>query len=281
MGQLVEVLAVEVPEVDADGPLLGANLDDPSPGRRIAAGAVEIGGWALGRTPVAAVEAVLAGEAVAMAPVRRAREDIAAAFPQVAAAGHAGFQISLDLRGASAELDLEVRARVGEDSIPIGGLRLRKLWRDDLGDGEPPLVSVIVLAGDEDEATTARTLASVGSQRHEPTEVLFFRGRSPAAIRNEAIRRSSGRLLCFLPAGASLVEGALAAGVEALRERPAAAARIDGSPQGVAAALYRRSAFEELDGFDSGAGDCDTEAAIRAAGLGARFEPGSIVAGGE
>jgi hypothetical protein len=283
VGQLVEVLAVDVKDVAADGPLLGANLDDPAPGRRIAAGALEIGGWVLGREPIAAVEAVLAGKAIAMAPVRRRREDIAAAFPQVAASGHAGFQIGLDLTSAAVDEELEVRARVGRDTVPIGRLRLRKLWRDDLGDERRPLVSVIVLAGDEEEDKEAmsRTLASIRGQRHDPTEVLFFRGSSPAAVRNEAIRASSGRLLCFLLAGDALVEGALASGVGALRERPAAAALIDGSPRAVAGALYRRSAFEELGGFDPSAGDCDAEAAGRTVGLGARFEPGSLVAGSE
>lgn len=271
---------MDVPELAADGPLLGANLDEPARGRRIAAAALEIGGWALGREPVAAVEAVLAGEVVATAPVRRRRDDIADAFPALAASAHAGFQLVLDLAASAAD-ELEVRARIAEETISIGRLRLRKLWRDDLGDEECPLVSVIVLAaaGGADEAAISRTLESVGRQRHDPTEVLTFRGDSPAAARNEAIRHSSGRLLCFLPAGSVLADDALARGVKGLREQPAAPAAIDGSPQAVAAALYRRSAFEELRGFDPSADDCDAEAAARAVALGARFEPGRIVAG--
>jgi hypothetical protein len=296
VGQLVEVLAVAVEKADPDGPLLGASVDGPRVGRRVAARAVEIGGWALGATAkVEEVEAVLDGEVVARAPVRHPRPDIAAAFPDVPGASSAGFELALDASRGSAEAELEVRARVGSDAVPIGRLRLRRGWRGEPASGEPALVSAILL-WEDGEQDLERTLRGVVEQASEPIELLVVhpaeldeaalgawtreRGvrraaaarSGGAALRDEGVRRSNGQFLLFLEAGTVLAAGGLGRGLELLRRHPEAAGLLDAAAGGpAAAAIYRRAAFEELGGFEDGP-------ERRAAAYGALLEPGALVA---
>jgi hypothetical protein len=302
VGQLVEVLAVGVEEIASDGPLLGASIDGPRAGRAVAAHAVEIGGWALGgRVKVGEVEGVLGGAVVSRAPVFHSRPDIAAAFPKAAGAASAGFELLVDASKGPAETDLEVRARVGSTALPIGGLRLRRYWRGGPALGESPLVSAIVVWEDEGQ-DLERTLRSIVEQRPgsvieslvvhpvelgDVTEAWRERGvrslASPepgaAELRNAGIQRSNGHLLVFLEAGTVFGDGALARCLESLERRPEAAGLVDAAVEGrVAAAIYRRAAFEELGGFDEGPGrPTDGRLARRAAEYGALFEPGILV----
>ncbi|HEU4735678.1 MAG TPA: hypothetical protein VFS48_01470, partial [Solirubrobacterales bacterium] len=217
MGQLVEVLAVAVEKAAPNGPLLGANIDAPQAGRRVAAAAVEIGGWALGRTAVAdEIEVTLDRAVVARAPLGQARPDIAESFPEAAEAASAGFELVLDASRAPAEAEFEVRARVGAEAVPIGSLRLRRSWREATASGEPRLISVVLACQEEGEAL-GRTIGSLREQRYWPTELLISHPASldpssfeawrelgircvasagpAAALRNEGIRRSNGQLL--------------------------------------------------------------------------------------
>jgi hypothetical protein len=305
VGQLVEVLTIAVEEVSADGPLLGANVDAPLPGRRVAAAAVEIGGWALGRTAMPdEIEVALDGMVVARSPVRGSRPDIAAAFPAAAAAAKAGFEVALDASRAQPEAVAEVRARFGSAAVPVATLRLRRCWRGEPSPGESPLVSVVVPS--EGAHGLEQTVRSIGEQRYGPTELLIVHsaglpdtevapwrakgvrcvaasGRG-AALHNEGIRRSNGQLILFVGPGSTLAVGALSHGVEALERRPEAAGLLDAIPDGeVSAAIYRRAAFEELGGFrDAGEGSCDSELARRAsARYDLVFEPGALVTAGE
>jgi len=281
MGQLVEVTAVEAEEVPSEL-LLGASVDTPTAGRRLSAHAVEIGGWALGREEeVTAVEVVHDGEVLARAPVGQLREDIGAAFPDVERAGTAGFELEAEAAGLPVAAELVVRAKAGEATVPVARLRLRRYWR---GRWErPPLVRIVVNPdADEAEGGLEATMGSLAAERYPLTElpVASAGSASPAAARNEAIRRSEGELILFLPAGAVLAAGALANSVGRLTATEAACALIDAEPGGeIAAALYRRSAFEELEGFDPEAPDCDRELAERARRLDALFEPGSLLGG--
>jgi hypothetical protein len=305
VGQLVEVLAMAVDEVAPGGPLRGASIDWPQPGRRVAARAVEVGGWALGRAAAAGeVEALLDGTLVARAPVRRPRPDIAAAFPGVKGAASAGFELLVDAGRGPAEADLEVRARLGADAVPIGRLRLRRCWRDEPAPGETPLVSaVVVWEGGDGELE--RTLRSVAGQRAdcwiEPLVVHPDEHGEPApgawrewgvravaapepgaaALRNEGIRRGNGQFVAFLEAGTVLADGALGRCLESLGRHPEAAGVVDTAEGGaVVAAVYRRSAFEELGGFEDGPEPwIDGRLSRRAAEYGALFEPGTLVAG--
>jgi hypothetical protein len=303
VGQLVEVLAMAVEEIASDGPLRGASIDGPRAGRKVAARAVEIGGWALGATAaVEEVEGLLDGTVVARAPGCRSRPDIAAAFPDAPGAARAGFELLVDASRGPAEAELEVRARVGSGAVPLGRLRLRRCWRGEPIAGEDPLVSAIVV-WEDGERDLGRTLRSLTEQRHGPVESLVvhpdrldaaavdaWRERgvrsvaSPepegAALRNEGIRRSNGQLLVFLEAGTVLAAGALGRGVECLARRSEAAGIVDAAAGGaVAAAIYRRAAFEELGGFEDGPEPwTDSRLARRAAEYGALFEPGLLAA---
>jgi hypothetical protein len=164
------------------------------------------------------------------------------------------------------------------------------------------LVSIAILDEACDDEAAARTLASIGRQRHAATEVLVLRppvanpaphrsweengirevigGLNGPALRNEAIRQSNGVLIAFLAAGSPLAPDALSLAIEMLIRKPAASGVVDGDRGGVAAAIYRRSAFEELEGFEDGGSDCDLELAIRAEREGALFAQGVLVPAG-
>jgi hypothetical protein len=304
VGQLVEVLRVEVEEFGSDGPLRGAYVDSPGEGRRMAAAALEIAGWALGPDgPPDEVEVASGAAVLSRAPLRHRRDDIAAAFPEVAAAVDSGFEVDVDVGHTPAESELALGVRLGDSVIPIGRLRLRRCWRGDLR-AEPPLVSVAVVDEHGVEEALASTLSSIEVQRHPATEVLILHrpsavpdalsdgerngirgiasdGGNPAALRNEGIRRSNGQLILFVEAGSALAPDALGLGVEMLARKGEACAVLDRDARGVGAALYRRSVFEELEGFDEGTrGSCDIELAERAERYDALLVPGALVGGG-
>jgi hypothetical protein len=300
VGLLLEVLAVEVDEAVVEEALLGGNLDSPLPGQRVAASALEIGGWALapsGRPE--AIEAALGGKVLARGAWQH-RGDLAAAFPEQPEASESGFEIAVDASRYPLEAEIEVRARVEGAAVAFARLRLRRYWRGELTPERTPLVSIVVLDARAEDDAVARTLVGVGEQRHPATEVLVLRPKAASAppgweeggirqvrggidgpaLRNEGIRASNGELILFLPAGSRPAPDSLALGLEMLSRYPASPAVIDGDRGGIAAALYRRSAFEELEGFVEGGSDCDLELAIRAQRLEALLAPGALVRGG-
>lgn len=281
MGRLVEVLAVDVDEFGEGSPLLGANLDSPTVGRRMAASGVEINGWALAPSgPPGAVEMTLDGEVLGRG-IWHPREDLAGAFPEVDGADRAGFELAADVAGAPERVELEVAVEVEGTRLAIARLRLRRYWRGELDPARPPLASLVVLDESGSEQALERTLASIGRQRHPVTEVLTLGPDDDrAGLRNEGIRRTSGELILFLPAGRTLAPDALPLAIEMLTRRPAASAVLDGDRGGVVAAVYRRSAFEELRGFGGDGEDCDLELAIRAERCGAFFAQGVLVPAG-
>lgn len=282
MGQLVEVVAVEIEELPSEL-LLGASVDTPTTGRRLSAHAVEIGGWALGREEtVSAVEVAHDEELLARAAVGQPRADIGAAYPDAEGAGNAGFEVEVEASRLPARTELAVRVVVGGATVPVARLRLRRYWRGEW-DERPPLVSVVVTRDSDDGALEA-TMRSLEGERYPLTEIVVADSaaeKNPAAARNRAIRGSEGGLILFLPAGAELEAGTIAKGVGRLTAAAEACALIDGKLGGeVAGALYRRSAFEELTGFDEAAGDgCDRELGGRASEYDALFEPGSLRGG--
>jgi hypothetical protein len=282
MGQLVEVVALEIEEVPSEL-LLGASVDTPAAGRRLSAHAVEIGGWALGREEaVSAVEVAHGGELLAQAEVGQPRSDIEDAYPDAEDAGNAGFEVEVEASRLPARTQLTVRVRIGGATVPVARLRLRRYWRGEW-DERPPLVSVVVTR-DTDDGDLEATMRGLEADRYPLTELVisdFDADGNPAAARNEAIRDSEGGLILFLPAGAKLESGTIAKGVGRLTAAAEACALIDAKPGGeVAAALYRRSAFEELTGFDEAAGaGCDRELGGRASEYDALFEPGSLRGG--
>ncbi|MBS1886484.1 MAG: glycosyltransferase [Actinobacteria bacterium] len=273
VGELAEVLDVVV---DGGG-LAGASVDTPAAGRRLAARAFEVGGWALGpEERPRAVEAVWDGEVVGTGDWGR-REDLAAALPEAA---DTGFELTADLTGASDPGSiLELRARLGdEEDTTFARLRLRRYWRGAPEAGELPLVAIVVLDEGEGVEAVERTLAGVAAQRHPLTEVLVLGpGEEGQELRAEGLRRSNGELVLFLPAGRRLAPDALALGVEMLARRPDASALIDGDRDDVVV-LYRRAACAELGGFAPGHDDRDL--ARRMAARGAILARGVLVAAG-
>jgi hypothetical protein len=262
MGRLVEVIAVEADEIVEKGPLRGASIDAPTAGRKMAAAAIEIGGWALGpEGPPEAIEATHGDEVLARG-VQQERDDLEGAFPEVAEASMAGFAIDVDGSRLPAESELVVRARVGEKAIPLAHLQLRRYWRGALATATP-VVSILVVCERDDEAGLERSLKSIARQRHPFTEVIVLRDPSlgKTELRGDGIRRSDGDLLLFLEAGSALAPDALSLGLEMLARAPEAGALLDGDDEEVAAALYRRSALEESA--------CDP-----------LFAPGSLLSGG-
>lgn len=261
MGRLVEVLAVEVEEVGEGGPLLGASVDIPTAGRRMAAAAIEIGGWALtAEGPPEAIEVVHRDEVMGRG-IRQERSDLQEAFPEVARATEAGFALDVDGSRLPAQAELVVQARVAGEAVRLARLQLRRYWRGALAEGIP-VVSCLVICEHEDEARLERSLESVARQRHPFTEVLVLRDPALDAteLRNDGIRRSGGDALLVFNAGTTLSPDALTLGLEMLARAAEAGALLDGDESEVAAALYRRSAFEEED-FDP------------------LFAPGALVAG--
>lgn len=262
MGRLVEVIAIEPKEIPEGGPLRGASVDSPTVGRKMAAAAIEISGWALGEEgPPEAIE-VSAGEEVLALGVQQEREDLAGAFPEVPGASMAGFAIDVDGSLLPAESELGVAARAGKETIPLARIRLRRYWRGALAT-TTPVVSILVVCEHDDEAGLERSLESIARQRHPFTEVLVLRDPSldKDDLRADGIRRSGGDLLLLLEAGTALAPDALSLGLEILARAPQAGALLDGDYGEVAAALYRRSALKE--------DDCDP-----------LFAPGSLLSGG-
>ncbi|HKH65124.1 MAG TPA: glycosyltransferase family A protein [Solirubrobacterales bacterium] len=262
MGRLVEVIAVEAEKIAEEGPLRGASVDVPTPGRKMAAAAIEISGWALGQEgPPEGIEVALGDEVLARG-VQQERDDLEGAFPEVAGASIAGFAIDVDGSRLPAGSELVVRARVGEETIPLARVGLRRYWRGALTKATP-VVSILVVCERDDEGGLERSLKSVARQRHPFTEVLVLRDPSldKGELRRDGVRRSDGDLLLFLEAGTVLASDALSLGLEMLARAPQAGALLDGDYGEVAAALYRRSALEE--------DDCDP-----------LFAPGSLLSGG-
>jgi hypothetical protein len=198
--------------------------------------------------------------------------------------------------------ELEIRARVGGSTLPFAKVRLRHYWRGELRAEHPPLVSLVVVNEVPQAEDLARTLASIADQRHPLTEVLLLQlsdagplstrglredgirfvsaGPAGVALRNEGVRRSNGELILFLRAGRRIAPNGLSLAVEMLTRKPTASAIIDGDRGEIAAALYRRSAFEELEGFAETPRDCDLELARRAKRYNAVFARGALVAAG-
>jgi hypothetical protein len=261
MGRLVEVIAVEPEEIPEEGPLRGASVDAPTAGRKMAAAAIEISGWALGREGPPAIE-VSHGDEVMARGVQQEREDLAGAFPEIAGASMAGFAVDVDGSRLPAESVLVVAARVGVEAVPLARIRLRRYWRGALATATP-VVSILVVCERDDEEGLERTLESVARQRHPFTELLVLRDPSLGKdeLRAHGARRSDGDLLLLLEAGTVLAPDALSLGLEMLARAPEAGALLDGDYGEVAAALYRRSALEE--------DECDP-----------LFAPGPLLSGG-
>jgi hypothetical protein len=275
---------VEIAEVSLTAPLpsgLEAGfVDQPRPGAVLEANAVDLVGWVLGAAGEAvAVELGCDGQTVGRAKLRGARPDLVAAFPGHPQAASAGFRTTVDLGGSAAEFELEVAA-VLEDRqrVPLATIRGSRRWRRDRAPAYAALVSVIVV-GRPPADHLGEAIQSVLAQSYPEVELVVVEDGSSdeaaaiaagygsvrrvcepsagvAASRNAGIRNSNGDFLVFLDSGERLLPEALATGVGALAGRPECAAAI-GDCRGAgcsARAIYRRSLFEQVRGFDPSLG---------------------------
>lgn len=245
MGALVETAEVSLLP-DREG-LFGCHIDAPVAGRVVDAHAVDLSGWAVGDgSPVVAIELAEGGEAFRRVPLGVDRPDLERAFPDRPGAGAAGFRTTVSLVGIPPEIEVELRAVLGDQRrVPFGAIRARRRWRETLDGPEQPLVSVIVPCYGQahylDEA-----IGSVLAQTYANVELVVVDDGSPdnagrvaarypgvrclrqengglAAARNTGIRASEGELIVFLDSDDRLLPRALEHGVEALRASPHAA----------------------------------------------------------
>jgi glycosyltransferase involved in cell wall biosynthesis len=240
-------VGVEVVEVLPAGPderLWGAHLEWPRAGTTSDTGALEVVGWALGRSaPVVGVE-LRSGEAVvgeAKASVRR--PDLVEAFPDASERAGGGFKARVNLLGdAERELELVVALQDG-GRVPLGRIVARPRWRDAAAGTEAmALVSVVIPCFDQAgyldaaiESVLAQTyphfeVVVVDDGSHDNTaevagrypgvRLLQQRNAGLAAARNAGLQASGGELVVFLDADDRLKPDALEVGLRTLRAHP-------------------------------------------------------------
>lgn len=287
MGALVEITEVTLADPSPLG-LRAGFLDQPQAGAVLDARTVDVLGWALGggRRAVAA-ELSIDGKALLRVPLRTQRPDLAAAFPDRKEARRAGFRTTLDLTGRPAQFELGVSIVLKRGAREqLGWICGRRRWRRDSSPVYARLASVVICCcGQARHLGEARRLdltshlqAAIESaieQTYPHVEVLVVsdgsidasqvashhprvrcaceHDTSPAEARNAGIRATNGDFLIFLDAEHRLLPDAIEAGVQALDGRPECAAAIGaGVP---ARAIYRRSLFEHVRGFDPAIGE--------------------------
>ncbi len=287
MGALVEIAEVRLAD-PLPPELRGGFVDEPKAGAVRDANAVDVLGWALGaRRRAVAVELALDGRPLSRERLREPRPDLAHAFPEHPRAGRAGFRTTLDLTGASAELELSVSVALkGGTRAPLASIVGHRRWRRDHSPEFARLASVVVVSDREGQRRFAEAIESALAQTYPHVEVLVAgdgsndgvaeelaarcKGvrcvradeRGVAAARNAGIRASNGDFLVFLDAKERLLPEAVQSGVRALERCPQCPAAIGAGDRSAQAgcsarAIYRRSLFEHLRGFDAGIdGDC-------------------------
>ena len=254
MGALVDIAAVALAD-PLPGELRDGFLDRPRAGAVLDAHCVDVLGWALGaEAPALAVEFALDGDAFWQAPLAADRRDVAAEFPQSPEALRAGFATSLNLVGKRPELEVGVWiALAGGERAPLATIQGRRRWRRERSPTFADLVSVVIPRSDGSPSPEA-AVESVRSQTYPRVELVLIEegaAESAAEARNLGIRSSNGDYLLFLEPDRALAPEAVEAGVAALASQPACAAAFADPP---APALYRRSLFEHVRGFDPALG---------------------------
>ncbi len=259
---LIEILEVSLSELDA-GRLWGRHIDLPKPNTQSEARALELVGWALGKSsPAVAVELVHEGSVIRRVPMNHRRPDIAEAFPDVPEAENSGFRTAVSVLGATPEFELGVQVVLQDQSrVQIGTIRGRRRWG--MGEDErvgAALVSVVIPCYNQAHFLS-EAIESVLAQRYPHIEVVvvddgstdntqevaarypevrFVRqeNRGTAEARNTGIRRSNGSYLVFLDADDRLLPDALEVGLKHLKEHPECAfvsgrcrfIAVDGAP---------------------------------------------------
>jgi len=257
---LIEFVAVALSETDSTR-LWGCNLEFPKAGSQAEGDTIEIIGWVLGRQArVVAVEISVSGRLLRRVSVNIPRSDVTAFYPQVTDSEQSGFRAEIHLTGMS-EIELLVQAVLhNQDRVPLGIIKARRRWREDLIEAITPFISVVIPCYNQAHFVN-EAIESVLAQTYAHFEVVVIddgstdnveevAGRYPgvryirqensglAAARNTGLRRTRGNYLVFLDADDRLLPNALEAGLAGFAARPECAfvvghclaITVDGAP---------------------------------------------------
>jgi glycosyltransferase involved in cell wall biosynthesis len=214
----------------------------------------------LGReSPAVAAELLHGSNVCRRVEINIRRPDVAAIYPRVPEAKYSGFKIQMSVLGLTSEIEFLLRAVLKDQSrIPIGVVRLRRRWREDVNAGDKPLVSVIIpcynqahFLGEAIESTLAQTYPHLevvvvddGSTDNIAAVVVRYPGvrclrqenQGLSAARNTGLRHSIGERIVFLDADDRLMPNAVEVGLACLKDHPECAF------------VYGRSRFMAFDG---------------------------------
>jgi glycosyltransferase involved in cell wall biosynthesis len=241
VGNLVDFLEVTIGDLDPR--LAGRSIDTPQTGQQAEAQATAIVGWIVGRSsPAVAVEVLDGDRVIGRSPVRIRRKDVAAFLPDTPGSDSAGFNVSVNLSGAT-ELELTLQGVLANQArVHLGKLRARTRWRGSVDLDSTPMVSVIVpcyhqahFLGECIESVLAQTYPHLevvvidDGSRDNTSEVAArypgvrcFRqdNQGLTAARNTGLRRSNGEYLVFLDSDDRLLPDALELGLASLNAHP-------------------------------------------------------------
>lgn len=285
VGALVEITEVTLAD-PSPVELRAGFLDQPKAGAVLDARTVDVLGWALGgRRRAVAAEFSIDGRVLSRVPLRAQRPDLAAAFPDQREARRAGFRTTLDLVGRPAQFELGVSIVLkGRAREQLGWICGRRRWRRERSPTYAQLASVVICCCSEAQPGEAKRLdlasrletavestlaqsyphveilvvsedfgaATQIASRHPLVRCVCERDASAAEARNLGIRATNGDFLIFLDAEDRLPPDVVERGVQALEAHPECAAAIGAG--GSARAIYRRSLFEHVRGFDPAIG---------------------------
>jgi len=141
---VIEILDVSLTETVSTR-LHGCNIDT-APGSKTSGHLAQFSGWVLGReSPAVAVELLNGSNVCRRVRVNIHRPDVAAVYPGVPEAEYSGFKIQMSVLGLTPEIEFLLQAVLKNQSrVPIGVIRVKRRWRQDINDEDRPLVSVVI-----------------------------------------------------------------------------------------------------------------------------------------
>jgi glycosyltransferase involved in cell wall biosynthesis len=252
---VIEIVDISLTET-VPARLRGRNIDTS----KTAGHLVQFWGWVLGReSPAVAVELLNGNNVCRRVRVNIHRPDVAAVYPGVPEAEFSGFKIQMSVLGLTPEIEFLLQAVLKNQSrVPIGVIRARRRWRQDINDEDRPLVSVVIpcynqahFLGEAIESVMAQTyphfeVVVVDDGATDNTAavvarypgVRYFRQENQglSAARNTGLRHSIGERIVFLDADDRLLPCALEAGLAFFQDHPECAF------------IYGHSRFMTFDG---------------------------------
>lgn len=233
---------VEIEERPPPAGVRGWRIDHPEAGAAVEPSQLRLAGWVVAESaPVAAVDLVHDERLVGRAEVGVERPGVAEMFDGPLAA-RSGFRVGANLAALRDELELELRAVLGDGRrAEVGAVRLRRGSANETA----PLVSVVIpcwnqgaYLGEAIESVLAQgypelelTVVDDGSEDNSYEVAARYPGvrrlRQPnsgvAAARNRGLAESSGEYVLFLDADDRLLPNALEVGMGELLAAPEAA----------------------------------------------------------